>query len=62
MSNAENTHKPLAPDAPAAETSKTTPGKIPAPTVDELCSDPEVCRRVGDLISAVTRRPLLAKY
>jgi hypothetical protein len=62
MSNAENSHQPQATDVPAAETSKPTPGKIPAPTVDELYSDSEVCRRVGDLIAAVTRRPPLAKY
>jgi len=62
MPNAENSHQPQSKDVPAAETSKTTPGRIPAPTVDELCSDPEVCRRVGDLIAAVTRRPPFAKY
>ena len=62
MSIAENSHQPQATDVPAAETSKLMQGKIPAPTVDELYSDPEVCRRVGDLIAAVTRRPPLAKY
>ena len=62
MSNAENSHQPQAADAPAAETPKIAQGKIPVPTVDDLHSDPEVCRRVGDLIAAVTRRPPLAKY
>jgi hypothetical protein len=62
MSNAENNHQPQSKDVPPAETSNTTPGRIPVPTVDELYSDPEVCRRVGDLIAAMTRRPPFAKY
>jgi hypothetical protein len=62
MSNAENRHQSQDTDVPAAETSKIAQGKIPAPTVDDLYSDPEVCRRVGDLIAAVTRRPPFAKY
>jgi hypothetical protein len=62
MSDTENTHQHASPAVQASETPKATPDKIPAPTIDELYSDPEVCRRVGDLISAVTRRPPLAKY
>jgi hypothetical protein len=60
MANAEE-HRPLKSQSAEAkklssEESVGANGKLPAPTVDELCSDPEVCRRVGDLISAMSRR------
>jgi hypothetical protein len=60
MASAEQ-HRPLKSENGAAnnlssEIPVTADGKLPPPTFDELCSDPEVCRRVGDLISAMSRR------